>query len=292
MRAAAAAVVRGLVGLGAVHVAETGVMAQSGTDFDSPHARARLISEEGAFVPGAVAMVGVTFDIDPGWHLYWNGVNDTGFPITIDLTLPDGYRAMETLWPAPHRHVSEGEILDHIYEDRVTLLIPVVVPEGAAAGTSVTIKAGLEWLECAEGCIPGAAEVELVVPVVGTRSEALPSAEAARFKEARARLPKELPAPSRDVTWQWRGDTLTVRGAGAAGMWFYPRTGSAALAAPIADGATKGDRLALRLEPEQDPETPLMGVLEIKPATGGGPALYSVSIPRAGPVSETRGERR
>ena len=48
--------------------------------------------------------------MQPGWHVYWNGRNDTGTPVRITLTVPEGFAAGDVLWPAPVRHVAAGEI--------------------------------------------------------------------------------------------------------------------------------------------------------------------------------------
>ena len=47
------------------------------------------------------------------------------------MTLPAGYKAGEMLWPAPARHVSNGGLLDHVYEGRAMILLPVEVPADA-----------------------------------------------------------------------------------------------------------------------------------------------------------------
>src|SRR5688572_24226696 len=53
-------------------------------------ARVRLVSERSALLPGQTNYIGLAFDIDPGWHLYWHGASDSGMPITFTLDLPAG----------------------------------------------------------------------------------------------------------------------------------------------------------------------------------------------------------
>ena len=56
--------------------------------FGPGHAFTRLIAETTMLSPGETCTLGVAFDIEPGWHLFWNGTNDTGYPISVSLDLP------------------------------------------------------------------------------------------------------------------------------------------------------------------------------------------------------------
>src|SRR5262245_51700008 len=108
-----------LVGVIALGAWACGAAAQSA---EREPAKARLVSEFDALVPGKTAWLGVSFDLDPEWHLYWCGQSDSGAPIHVEFTLPAGYKGGDLVWPAPKRHLSPGDLLDHVYEKRVTLL--------------------------------------------------------------------------------------------------------------------------------------------------------------------------
>src|SRR3954471_8284361 len=114
--------------------------------------RLSLVSERTALVPGETNWLGVQFDIQDGWHLYWNGQNDAGSPPEVTIELPAGYTKGDLLWPAPKRHISDGPILDHIYEKRVVLLLPVKAPADATPGTPVTLKVSATWIVCKSAC--------------------------------------------------------------------------------------------------------------------------------------------
>lgn len=262
-----------------------GIGGGNGSNSDEPEkqrARAKLIAEHAAVAPGQTAYLGVSFEIDAGWHIYWDGAGDTGMPVQVELQLPEGYTAGEILWPAPKRHVSPGDLLDYIYEDRVTLLVPVTVPADAKAGERVRISAQLDWLECKDYCLPGASEVELVLPVAPDAGEK--SADALRFDEARKRVPRPLPTgEGAGVEAAWKGDRLTVRAEGATAMSYYPKSGAARLVDPIRDGAGKGDTLSMEFEPGLGGQTRVAGVLEISYPEGRESAIYTVELP--GPAS-------
>jgi len=263
-------------------------------DSGEHHARPRLVAESSACQPGGTVVLGVSFDIDPGWHLYWNGRNDSGFPVSINLTLPEGYTADETLWPAPARNLMPGDLLDHVYEKRVTLLIPVQVPAGAAPGSVAEMSAHLEWMECSTRCLLADGEVSLGLPIgVGT-----PSADAALFSEARARMPVPLPEHPKDATLSWEGNDLQIASPGAEYLGFYPAKDGVALADPADDGESKSGRLNLRFEwPDAEasakPAAPnrVRGVLEVRRA-GASPVFYAVDLAKGQTGRSSQPERQ
>ena len=86
-------------------------------------ARAQLAAPD----PGTVT-VAWTFDLAEGWHLYGSGLNDSGYPPSVALTLPDGWRAGPLRWPVPERYLMPGDILDHVYHHRLVLLQDLLPP--------------------------------------------------------------------------------------------------------------------------------------------------------------------
>jgi hypothetical protein len=224
----------------------------------------RLIAENTLLVPGTTATLGVTFDIEPGWHLYWNGQNDTGYPIRVTLDLPEGFTSEETLWPAPERHVSPGQILDHVYTDRVTLLIPIRVPEDAPPGAEVTLRCGTEWLACREICLPGKGGSELTLRVAKPGEDPGNGSDPGlveRFAEARSRLPLPLGSGAPRVRWAWEARTLVLELAGAGSLAFYPYAGCAELDNLLRDGEAASSELRLELAEHADSTKPITGVL-------------------------------
>lgn len=246
------------------------------------HARVRLVSERTALVPGTTAMLGFAFDIDPGWHLYWNGRNDSGFPPEAKLTLPPGLEAGELQWPAPQRHVAPGDILDHIYEKRVTLLLPVRVSPDARPGERLRVRASLDWLVCEEACLPGSGEAELTLPVVETTAEASPSADARLFEEARARLPRprgeqpDVGPLSMALTGGASGAKFEARAENAEWMAFYPAEECSPATRAIAECEVKGNRLVVSLDGGD--EARAVGVLEVRIRGRASPLFYEVRL--------------
>jgi thiol:disulfide interchange protein DsbD len=257
-------------------------MAQPGTE--EQHARARLVSEHLALVPGQTNSIAITFELDPHWHLYWKGQNDSGFAPKFEITVAPAMPVGDIQWPAPKRNILPGKILDHIYEDRVTLILPVDVPKEATG--SVKFLARGEWLVCMEACVPGTADLTLTIPVGGPDA-GKPSPDAPLFAAARERLPKAFPKKNAPVSVEFRDGVFVIKSSAAKHMAFYPAEDCVTLTDAIKDGATDKGELDLRLA-EFPMSARLKGVLDLNPPRKdrkdpGKPAVYWVDFPIAAP---------
>lgn len=253
-------------------------------DYGPGHARVRLLADPPALAPGETLTLGVTFDLEPGWHTYWKGQNDTGFPIEVGLELPEGFTAGDVEWPAPERHESPGDILDHVYHDSVTLLIPVTAPDDLPPGTPVALGAKVDWLACRSECVPGSQELTLELPVVdGPQDLPAPSGETAtRVEAARARLPRPIAEAGDRVGWAWEGRSLRIEAPGTHGMAFYPDQESVPVAGLLSSGVTDGQFLVL----DPDPNLPgggdtgeLRGVLALFGENTTETVFFSLQLP-------------
>ncbi|MBK7672728.1 MAG: hypothetical protein IPJ24_15290 [bacterium] len=212
-----------------------------------------------------------------GWHLYGNGRNDSGFAPRVKLTLPPGWTAGPLLWPAPARHVSAGDILDHIYEGELVLLQDVSIPADAAIGNNIQLRARWEWLACREICVPG---LDSLVVNLAVDPAALATPASPALAAARERLPR--PLPDGLVELKWEGSTLRLdRVSSASGqLTFMPDTDCAELVDLLHDGV--GESLALRVATaaggDQGRAASVRGVLLVESA--GIPArAYTIDVP-------------
>ena len=144
-----------------------------------------LIAEQSAAVPGQTLTVALDFELETHWHLYWENPGASGLPVEIEWNLPEGFVAGEIEWPAPER-IELGGLMSYAYEDAVTLMVPISVPDTAVVGESVTIAGDAFWLACKEMCLPGDAKLSLELPVAAT---ATPSEFAGKFEAVRSALP-------------------------------------------------------------------------------------------------------
>lgn len=237
------------------------------------HARARLLSETGYLAPGRTNWLALQFEIDPGWHLYWNGRNDSGYPPTLELALPPGWTLGPIEWPAPDRLLSPGDILDHVYSREVALLLPLRVPDGLTVGSTVNLEGRAGWLACKDACIPESAGISLYLPVAASADVVRdPSAVFERF---RGRVPSPLAEAGGRVGLTWASERLRIRVPDARGLSFFPAEECSPLAHPIQDTSAEGATLTLRFETEGVGPLRAIGILEVR-GTDPTPRWYAL----------------
>lgn len=131
------------------------------------HTRVQLLSSVKTIRPGMTFTVGLLMKMDPGWHTYWKNPGEAGLPTEVKWTLPKGFGAGEIKWPLPHKYNESGEVQTYGYAEENMLLVDITAPTDIASGSTVTLRADVEWLECERICLPGSASVELKVLVTG-----------------------------------------------------------------------------------------------------------------------------
>ena len=129
------------------------------------HLEAELVSETQGVAPGGLAYVAIRQDILKGWHTYWRNPGDSGEATSAKWTLPSGWSVGDWVWPAPQR-LPLGPLMNYGYTGQVLLPVSLNVPASARPGSSVTLKADVRFLVCADICVPEEAKLQLSVPVV------------------------------------------------------------------------------------------------------------------------------
>ena len=172
------------------------------------HAHLSLISEQQASITPGSHWIGVRFQLDPGWHIYWTNPGDSGEPPKLAWQLPTGFQAGDLQFPIPHRIQDHG-LTDYGYEGDVVLLSKLTVSAGAASNKA-EIGADVRYLVCREVCLPGKDHVSLSL---STRQNTKPAPDAELIRTAHDRLPQPLPAGVR-VSAALQADAITVRVAG------------------------------------------------------------------------------
>lgn len=128
--------------------------------------------------------IGLRFQLDPGWHIYWTNPGDSGEPPKVTWHLPSGFQAGDLQFPAPHR-IGDHGLTDYGYEGEAVLLSKLTVPPGGTSNKS-EIAADVRYLVCREVCIPAKDHVSLNVADQNAGNENL-------LQAARAQLPQSLP---------------------------------------------------------------------------------------------------
>lgn len=155
-----------------------------------------LVADTASIVPGQTFRLGIHFKLVPGWHIYWQNPGDSGIATEPGWDLPQDFRTGELQWPLPRRLTEPGDIDVYAYKNEVLLYFEVT-PPASISNNEVTLRAEPKWLVCEEICIPGAAEIELTLPVASTAAPA----NAELFEKFEALTPRSTAPPFR-MAWK------------------------------------------------------------------------------------------
>jgi DsbC/DsbD-like thiol-disulfide interchange protein len=156
-----------------------------------PHGTLELIAENQSTAAGHELYLGLHFQLEKGWHIYWVNPGDSGEPPRIKWQLPPNTTVGEIEWPTPRR-LGTPSIVDFGYEDEVTLIVPIHAPASLKSQQSAQIGAEVKVLVCREICIPGKAQLSLTLPVE-SRAAAPDARNSSLFAAARKSLPRPAP---------------------------------------------------------------------------------------------------
>ena len=239
------------------------------------HAKLQLVSEAATIPANGPIWVGVLFQLDEGWHIYWQNPGDSGEPPKIEWGLPTGWSAGAIRWPRPIV-LGRGSIRDYGYEGQV-LLMTALEPKRPFTAP-VEIGVAVRYLVCREICIPEKANLALSLPASNS-SNTTASPWSGLFKETRAQLPKHLP-PDWKVSAADSGENFVLTFSGAADakeMKFFPLdAGIIENAAPqTLTPAGKNLKLTLKKSDQlQKPASMLKGVIVLDQDRA-----YVISVP-------------
>lgn len=256
--------------------------AQPGFGQADEHSRVSLISETETIAPDTSTMLAFEFDLDKSYHTYADSFNDSGAPLITVWSKPDGVEIGDPIWPAPYRYEQAGGVLDHVYENRLFLMMPVSIDPSTPIGEEIVISASLEWLVCDSNlCVPQFAEASTKLEVA---TKVKPSAHAEKFAEARSSSGKLLTGARGDaVIVMWEGDTLVLSNHLGYGMSFIPAVDSAKPLDLLESGTS--DSGTLRIEFDFEKSNRIVGWVRLHKVNGnpGAPVnekLWIINVKR------------
>jgi DsbC/DsbD-like thiol-disulfide interchange protein len=156
----------------------------------APNTQVSLVSDVAAAAPGSTVWVGIHFQLEPGWHIYWVNPGDSGEPARVQWRVPTGWSAGPISWPAPTRMQNPAGV-DYGYHDEATLLTKVKVSPQAKPGSTNQLNADANWLVCKEICIAQQGSASVTMRVAAKSSP--DSSGKTVIEAAKARLPKPVP---------------------------------------------------------------------------------------------------
>lgn len=159
------------VWLAAMLLSQSSFAAQSEA-VDTGKVVAQLVSTHDQVMPGDMFHVALKTTLDEHWHTYWRNPGDSGEPVQIQWTLPDGVTAGDIIWPLP-APIATGPIINYGFEGIPYFPVPFTLSGDAVEGESLEIAANVYYLVCYDVCIPEQAELSLVITVGETLEDTL-----------------------------------------------------------------------------------------------------------------------
>lgn len=128
------------------------------------HLTAELTTLAPQIAAGGHLQAGLVLTIEEHWHVYWINAGDSGEPPKIKWTLPEGITAGKLQFPPPQR-LPLGPLMDYGYEDQVAFPVELTAAPTAKLGKQ-HLDAIVDWLVCANVCLPGKAHLGIDIDVV------------------------------------------------------------------------------------------------------------------------------
>lgn len=147
----------------------------------------RFISEAKSVAPGTTATLGFHVTLAENWHTYWVNPGDSGTPLSISFKNSKGVKIKSVHMPVPER-VLASSLISFAYSHEVVFPIEAEISKDVQPGSTVHIEAELEWLVCAEVCIPAIDTQSLDLPVTAI-DQVLPGENLGLIQKFLARVP-------------------------------------------------------------------------------------------------------
>ena len=162
----------------------------SNSYFNTGQSSVTLLTESNQVGGEETLLVGLEFNLSPGWHTYWENPGDSGEGASIKWNLPSGFKASTILWPGPKR-IPVEPLMTYGYEDKALLLTEIKSPKEFS--NPVKISAKINWLTCKDICIPQEGQVDMTL----IKGPKVANQFTSKLKEVALTVPKNFPSPYR-----------------------------------------------------------------------------------------------
>jgi DsbC/DsbD-like thiol-disulfide interchange protein len=177
---------------------------------DDRKALVSLIAETRDVQPGDQIAVGVQFEMQPNWHIYWKNPGDAGQAPRFSWTTTLG-TVSEPLFPAP-KAFTQGGLVGYGYSGTIVFPAILNVPQDVKPGRRLDLAIDVQYLVCDDAvCVPEQATATLRLNVADAGSRpAQDDASLSRLADAMASLPMEADDPAAP-TMLIKGTEVVVR---------------------------------------------------------------------------------
>ncbi len=138
--------------------------------FETDQGKVRLVAAQSFVGADRDIELGLEFQLAPHWKIYWRSPGDAGYPPRLDWDGSENLATAKIAWPAPTRFSVLG-LETTGYEGDVVLPIHARVER---AGAPLALHATLDYLTCAEICVPYETELTLILLATPSRAPRWP----------------------------------------------------------------------------------------------------------------------
>ena len=139
---------------------------------DTGKVTASLVSSHNAVPPGGKFHVALRTVLDDHWHTYWKNPGDSGEPVHIDWTVPEGMTQGDIAWPLPQT-LATGPIINYGFEGTPLFPVEFIVPDTAEPGSVIIVDADFYYLVCKDVCIPEQGKASLPIKIADYEVDAV-----------------------------------------------------------------------------------------------------------------------
>ena len=139
---------------------------------DTGKVTASLVSSHNAVPPGGKFHVALRTVLDDHWHTYWKNPGDSGEPVHIDWTVPEGMTQGDIASPLPQT-LATGPIINYGFEGTPLFPVEFIVPDTAEPGSVIIVDADFYYLVCKDVCIPEQGKASLPIKIADYEVDAV-----------------------------------------------------------------------------------------------------------------------
>ncbi len=186
-------------------------------EVQSAHIKAKLVAQSLTVAPGGDDYVALDYTPLKGWHTYWKNPGDTGLAPKFTWDLPDGVTAADPRFQPPVLLPTLG-LTSYGYDGRNILLVKLHNGSHFTAGDALPLHAKVDFLVCADVCVPESLTVNLKLAV----GAPVDGPDAATVQKALDGLPKPGPAGTVDLNNGNVEFGIPLTDADAKGAYLFP----------------------------------------------------------------------
>ena len=105
--------------------------------------------------------LGLEFELNDGWKIYWRNPGDAGYPPEISFKNSDNLSEIKWFWPAPKRFIFE-DMQNFGYERKIIFPITAILK---TPKDPLVLQAKITALACKDICVPIDGSLNLTIPV-------------------------------------------------------------------------------------------------------------------------------